>query len=140
MSCLSLFRRMRDEERTREARIVVDFIWEKPQPSICKRRERIIHSWTGRFWSRYTRSLKINVLMKIERERRRIMSLPRIAFWKAEQTRPCGYGPPFLNLKRKRREVSHSILEFELLLSHRSHWRVVVVSACKKSPERKEVM
>jgi hypothetical protein len=107
---------------------------------ICKRRERIIHSWTGRFWSRYTRSLKINVLMKIERERRRIMSLPRIAFWKAEQTRPCGYGPPFLNLKRKRREVSHSILEFELLLSHRSHWRVVVVSACKKSPERKEVM
>jgi hypothetical protein len=34
MSCLSLFRRMRDEERTREARIVVDFIWEKPQPSI----------------------------------------------------------------------------------------------------------
>jgi hypothetical protein len=82
---------------------------------ICKRRERIIHSWTGRFWGRYTRSLKINVFMKIERERRRIMSLPRIAFWKGEQTRPCGYGPPFLNSKRKRREVSHSILEFELL-------------------------
>jgi hypothetical protein len=125
---------MRDKERTREARILYVGIL------IRKRKERTIHSSTGRFWSRYTRSLKINVFLKNERERRRIMPLLRIAFWKAEQTRPCGHGPAFLNLKRKRREVSHSTLEFELLYSHRSHWRVVVVSACKKSPERKEVM